>query len=163
MIVFNLDSKLCTLFISILFYLFIYEIKLQLFKKFIRRSCFVMVQSFTLWSYIFMEEKLAIKNIKKYSPIAKWILVTSKHNSQTQKLTRVEKKVIIYSGIMQVYKWRNESKDLTAVEKHCLYQTIHTVQPSSKIHDLHYPWIIYSRIMTKPLWLIPFRHFSFHE
>ncbi len=53
---------------------------------------FVMVQSFTLWSYIFMEEKLAIKNIKKYSPIAKWILVTSKHNSQTQKLTRVEKK-----------------------------------------------------------------------
>lgn len=57
-----------------------------------------MVQSFTLWSYIFMEEKLAIKNIKKCRPIAKWILVTSKHNSQTQKLTRVEN-----SGIMHVY------------------------------------------------------------
>ncbi len=51
-----------------------------------------MVQCFTLWSYIFMEEKLAIKNIKKCRPIAKWILVTSKHNSQTEKLTRVEKK-----------------------------------------------------------------------
>lgn len=101
-------NYLFLLYYTFILLLFIYEIKLQLVRKLIKRSCYVMVQFLTLkldltfsrnsWSE--WSEKLVIKEYREIKPDSQMdsfslpLSITHKHKSSP---------LMIYSGIMQVY------------------------------------------------------------